>query len=177
VPTITVAHTGHLDPATLTSARALLDEAFGGAFDDADWEHALGGMHALAFDGDRLVAHGSVVQRRMVHRGRALRVGYVEAVAVAADHRRRGLASAVMDELEQIIRRGYDLGALSASDAGAALYLSRGWRRWDGLTSTLTPAGTVRTPEEDGNVFVLPGGVPLEPACDLACDWRDGEVW
>ncbi|MET0763830.1 MAG: GNAT family N-acetyltransferase [Blastococcus sp.] len=177
MPTLTVAHTGHLDPAVLAAARALLDEAFGGRFDDADWQHALGGMHVVAFDGDRLVAHGAVVQRQMVHRGRALRVGYVEAVAVAGDHRRRGLASAVMDELEQIIRGGYDLGALSASDAGAALYLSRGWRRWDGPTAVRTPTGTVRTPEEDGNLFVLPGGTAIDPAGDLVCDWRDGDVW
>jgi aminoglycoside 2'-N-acetyltransferase I len=175
--TVTVAHTAQLGPAILASARALLDEAFGGEFDDADWQHALGGMHAVAFDGDRLVAHGSVVQRRMVHRGRALRVGYVEAVAVAGDHRRRGLASAVMDELEQIIRGGYDLGALSASDAGAALYLSRGWQRWDGRTAALTPAGTVRTPEEDGNVFVLPVTAVLDPVEELVCDWRDDGVW
>ena len=177
MPALTVAHTGHLDPATLVSARALLDEAFGGAFSDSDWEHALGGMHAVAFDGDRLVAHGSVVQRHMVHRGRALRVGYVEAVAVAGDHRRRGLASAIMDELEQIIRGGYDLGALSASDAGAALYLSRGWQRWEGHTAVLTPADTVRTPEEDGSVFVLPVTTALDPAGELVCDWRDGDVW
>jgi aminoglycoside 2'-N-acetyltransferase I len=175
--TVTVAHTAQLGPAILASARAMLDEAFGGEFDDADWQHALGGMHAVAFDGDRLVAHGSVVQRRMVHRGRALRVGYVEAVAVAGDHRRRGLASAVMDELEQIIRGGYDLGALSASDAGAALYLSRGWQRWDGRTAALTPAGTVRTPEEDGNVFVLPVTAALDPVEELVCDWRDDDVW
>jgi aminoglycoside 2'-N-acetyltransferase I len=177
VPTITVAHTGQLDPAVLASARALLVEAFDGAFDDADWGHALGGMHALAFDGDRLVAHGSVVQRRMVHRGRALRAGYVEAVAVADGHRRRGLASAVMDELEQIVRGGYDLGALSASDAGAALYLSRGWERWTGHSAALTPAGTVGTPEEDGSLFVLPVTVDLDPVGELVCDWRDGDVW
>jgi aminoglycoside 2'-N-acetyltransferase I len=177
VPALTVAHTGHLDPATLVSARALLDEAFDGEFSDADWEHALGGMHAVAFDGDRLVAHGSVVQRHMVHRGRALRVGYVEAVAVAGDHRRRGLASAVMDELEQIIRGGYDLGALSASDAGARLYLSRGWRRWEGHTAALTPTGAVPTPEEDGNVYLLPVTGTLDPAAELVCDWRDGDVW
>ena len=177
MPALTVAHTGHLDPATLVSARALLDQAFDGEFSDADWEHALGGMHAVAFDGDRLVAHGSVVQRHMVHRGRALRVGYVEAVAVAADHRRRGLASAVMDELEQIIRGGYDLGALSASDAGAALYLSRGWQRWEGHTATLTPGGMVRTPDEDGSVFVLPVTVPLDLSGEIICDWRDGDVW
>jgi aminoglycoside 2'-N-acetyltransferase I len=175
--TVTVAHTAQLGPAILASARALLDEAFGGEFGDADWEHALGGMHAVAFDGDRLVAHGSVVQRRMVHGGRAMRVGYVEAVAVAGDHRRRGLASAVMDELEQIIRGGYDLGALSASDAGAELYLSRGWQRWEGRTAALTPAGTVRTPEEDGNLFVLRVTAALDPVDELVCDWRDGDVW
>jgi aminoglycoside 2'-N-acetyltransferase I len=174
---IAVAHTARLDPRTLDAARRLLDEAFDGEFSDADWEHALGGMHALAFDGDRLVAHGSVVQRRMVHRGRALRAGYVEAVAVVDDHRRRGVASAVMDELEQIIRGGYDLGALSASDAGAALYLSRGWERWAGRSAALTPAGTVATPDEDGFLFVLPVTVGLDPAGDLVCDWRDGDVW
>jgi aminoglycoside 2'-N-acetyltransferase I len=133
-------------------------------------------MHAVAFDGDRVVAHGSVVQRRMVHRGRALRAGYVEAVAVASDHRRRGLASAVMDELERIIRGGYDLGALSASDAGATLYLARGWQRWEGHTAGLTPAGTVRTPDEDGSVFVLPLTAVLDPAVELVCDWRDGDL-
>jgi aminoglycoside 2'-N-acetyltransferase I len=174
---ITVAHTARVDAATLAAARALLDEAFGGEFGDDDWEHALGGMHALAYDGGRLVAHGSVVQRRMVHRGRALRAGYVEAVAVAGDHRRLGLASAVMDELEQLIRGGYDLGALSASDAGAALYLSRGWQRWRGTTWALTPQGRVRTAEEDDALFVLSGTAGLDLGGDLTCDWRDGDLW
>jgi aminoglycoside 2'-N-acetyltransferase I len=174
---VTVAHTAQLDPATLAAARALLDEAFDGAFSDADWEHGLGGMHAVVFDGDRLVAHGSVVQRRMVHRGRALRAGYVEAVAVAVPYRRRGLASAVMDGLERVIRGAYDMGALSASDAGAALYLSRGWRLWEGRSAALTPTGPVATPEEDGSLFVLPVTVDLDPADALTCDWRDGDVW
>jgi aminoglycoside 2'-N-acetyltransferase I len=82
-----------------------------------------------------------------------------------------------MDELEQIIRGGYDLGALSASDAGAELYLSRGWQRWEGRTAALTPAGTVGTPEEDGNLFVLPVTAALDPVDELVCDWRDGDVW
>jgi aminoglycoside 2'-N-acetyltransferase I len=175
--TVTVAHTAHLDAATLGSARRLLDEAFGGGFDDADWEHALGGMHALVLAGGRVIAHGSVVQRRLVHGGRTLRAGYVEAVAVAGDQRRRGQASAVMDEIERIIRGAYDLGALSASDAGAALYLSRGWQAWQGHTAVLTPAGTVPTPEEDGSVFVLPVATGIDVTGDLTCDWRDGDVW
>src|SRR4051795_9621117 len=122
---VSLIHTARLDAGMLVAARALLDEAFGGEFGDEDWEHALGGLHALAFEATRLVAHGAVVQRRMLHRGRALRCGYVEAVGVVADRRRQGLASAVMGELEWVIRRAHDLGALSASDAGAALYLSR----------------------------------------------------
>lgn len=113
----------------------------------------------------------------MLHRGRALRAGYVEAVAVAGPYRRRGLASAVMAELEQIIRGGYDLGVLSASDAGAALYLSRGWTLWQGRSAALTPTGAVATPEEDGSLFVLPVTVDLDPAVELICGWRDGDLW
>jgi aminoglycoside 2'-N-acetyltransferase I len=175
--TITVLHTAQLPPATLDAARALMDEAFDGGFDDADWEHALGGLHALVHDDFRLVAHGSVVQRRLLHGGRGLRAGYVEAVAVAPDKQRQGLASAVMIQLEEVIRRAYDLGALSASDTGAALYTARGWQRWRGPTAALTPGGKVSTPEEDGSVFVLPAAAPLDLDGELACDWRDGDLW
>jgi aminoglycoside 2'-N-acetyltransferase I len=174
---VSLVHTARLDVSTLAAARALLDGAFGGEFGDADWEHALGGLHALAFEGTRLVGHGALVQRRMLHGGRALRCGYVEAVAVAGDRRRQGLASAVMAELEWVTRRAYDLGALSATDAGSALYLSRGWQLWQGPTSVLTPSGTRRTPDDDGSVHVLVCGAELDPSAELTCDWRDGDVW
>jgi aminoglycoside 2'-N-acetyltransferase I len=174
---IRVAHTGHLDPATLRSARRLVDEAFGGDFTDADWEHALGGLHALVLDAGRLVGHGAVVQRRLLHGGRTLRVGYVEAVAVLPDSRRRGHASAVMAGLESVIRAAYDAGALSATEDGAALYLSRGWQLWRGPTSALTPDGVRRTAEDDGSVLVLPAAVALDLDGELTCDWRDGDLW
>ena len=38
-------------PATLEAARALLDDVFEGDMTDHDWEHALGGVHALAWEG------------------------------------------------------------------------------------------------------------------------------
>src|SRR5689334_3502948 len=113
---VSLVHTARLDASMLAAARALLDAAFDGQFGNEDWEHSLGGLHALACEGTRLVAHGAVVQRRMLHGGRALRCGYVEAVGVVADRRRQGLASAVMAELEWVTRRAYDLGALSATD-------------------------------------------------------------
>ena len=175
--TVEVQHTAHVPARTLTEVRRLLDEAFAGHFDDADWDHTLGGLHALAWQDGELVGHGAVVQRRLVHGGRALRTGYVEGVAVRPDRRRRGVASAVMDELEELVRGAHDLGALSASDDGATLYTARGWQRWRGPTSALTPAGTVRTPDDDGAVFVFPTGVTLDLDASLTCDWRDGDTW
>jgi aminoglycoside 2'-N-acetyltransferase I len=104
MPDVRVAHTATLSARELADIRALLDGAFEEGFTETDHEHALGGMHALVREGAEVVAHGSVVMRRLLHDGRSLRTGYVEAVAVRADRRRRGLGAAVMDALEQVIR-------------------------------------------------------------------------
>jgi len=174
---VQTAHTADLDAASLAEARAILLDAFGGDFSDHDWEHSLGGVHALVREGGELVGHASVVQRRLLHGGRALRAGYVEGVGVRADRRRRGYGAAMMDALERVVRGAYDLGALSATDDSADLYAARGWELWQGPTSALTPTGVVRTEEDDGSIFVLPVALPLDLAGGLTCDWRDGDVW
>jgi aminoglycoside 2'-N-acetyltransferase I len=71
--TLRTAHTADLDAETLRAAYAMLDEAFDGELDEDDWEHALGGIHALVYEGEEIVGHASVVQRRLLHGGRALR--------------------------------------------------------------------------------------------------------
>ena len=172
-----VAHTADLDPSTLAAARALLYEVFEDDMTEHDWEHAIGGMHAVAYEDGELVGHASGIQRRLIHAGRALPAGYVEGVAVREASRRRGHASAMMDALERIIRAAYDVGALGASDLAAAFYAGRGWERWRGATSALTPSGVERTPGEDDSVFVLPLALPLDLGGELTCDWRDGDVW
>jgi aminoglycoside 2'-N-acetyltransferase I len=174
---VRTAHTADLDAATLTAARALLDEVFGEDLTDHDWEHTLGGVHALVWEGDELIAHAAVVQRRLLHRGRALRTGYVEGVAVRPNRRRRGHGAALMEALERVVRGAYEVGALGATDEGADLYTARGWKRWQGPTSVLTPTGIRRTEEDDGCVYVLPVGVPLDLSAELTCDWREGDVW
>jgi aminoglycoside 2'-N-acetyltransferase I len=174
---VRTAHTADLDAATLMAARALLDEVFGDDMTDHDWEHTLGGVHALVWEGDELIGHASVVQRRLLHRGRALRTGYVEGVAVRANRRRRGHGEALMEALERVVRGAYEVGALGATDEGADLYTARGWTRWQGPTSVLTPTGIRRTEEDDGCVYVLPVGVPLDLSAELTCDWREGDVW
>jgi len=170
------AHTAELDAATLTAARALLYDVFDD-MTDHDWEHALGGVHALMWEGADLIGHASVIQRRLLHGGRAMRTGYVEGVGVRADRRGRGHGAAMMDALETVVRGAYELGALGATDEAAAFYAARGWMLWRGPSSALTPSGIRRTEEDDGCIYVLPTQVPLDLSGELTCDWRDGDLW
>jgi aminoglycoside 2'-N-acetyltransferase I len=174
IETPRTAHTFELAPSELAEIRALMEAAFDGDFSEEDWDHTVGGVHVLLYDAEGLAAHGSVVMRRVLHGGRFCRVGYVEGVAVRADRRRQGLGGRVMGALERVVDGAYEFGALSASDAGAALYLSRGWRRWTGRIEGVGPQGLVHLPDEEGSVFLW-GEVPGEGSA-LAFDWRDGDV-
>ncbi|MFG1806036.1 GNAT family N-acetyltransferase [Streptomyces sp. NPDC049040] len=173
-------HTADLTPGLRGAIRRLLDGAFAGHadgdFTDADWDHTLGGLHTLVLEGDEPIGHSAVVQRRLLHGGRALRAGYVEAVAVRADRRRRGHGATVMAAAERIIRGSYDLGALGSSDEATGFYAARGWQVWAGRTSALTPGGILPTPDVDGWIHVLPVAA-IDLGGELTCDWRDGDVW
>jgi aminoglycoside 2'-N-acetyltransferase I len=35
----------------------------------------------------------------------------------------------------------------------------------------------VRTPDEDGYIFVRTGAAALDLTAELTCDWRDGDAW
>ncbi|MFN2555436.1 MAG: GNAT family N-acetyltransferase [Nitriliruptorales bacterium] len=174
---VRTAHTADLPATTLSAARGLLEEVFEGEMTDHDWEHALGGVHALVSEGPSLIGHASLVQRRLLHGGRALRTGYVEGVGVRADRRGQGYGAAMMAALERVVHGAYELGALAAADEAAGFYAARGWQLWRGPSSALTPDGIVRTEEEDGGIYVLPVSAPLDLYGELACDWRDGHLW
>ncbi|MER6364924.1 GNAT family N-acetyltransferase [Kitasatospora sp. NPDC001527] len=177
---LVTAHTCALDHATREAVRALLFEEFDDMAEE-DWEHGLGGVHALVLEEGVLAGHAAVVQRRLLHAGRALRTGYVENVVVRADRRGRGHGAALMEALEKVVRGGYELGALCAADDAAAFYAARGWQPWRGPLGALTPHGPEPTPDDEGGVFVLPGALAAGTALDLGgrlvCDWRDGDLW
>jgi aminoglycoside 2'-N-acetyltransferase I len=177
IHTARLIHTSDLDHETREAARRMVTDAVGGDFTGEDWEHALGGMHALIFRHGVLIAHAAVVQRRLLYGDAALRCGYIEAVAVREDARRQGLGSAVMDACEQVIRGAYQLGALATSTMAQPMYRARGWTPWRGPLSVLAPVGRLRTPDDDGSVFVLPVGPVLDTSAELTCDWRLGDVW
>lgn len=172
---ITRCRTDELAAAELAEARVLMDVAFTD-FGDHDWSHALGGVHALAIEEGRVLAHGSLVPRRLLQGERALRCGYVEAVAVHPGAQRHGLGSAMMAALEDLAP-AYDLLALSASARGVPLYRARGWSLWRGPSSVQTLDGPVPTPEDDGSIYVLPGASGVDLDGPITCDWREGDVW
>ncbi len=177
VYTARLVHTADLDNETRQRVCQMVADAFAGDFTETDWEHTLGGMHALIWHRGAIIAHAAVIQRRLIYRGSALRCGYVEGVAVREDFRGQGLAIALLDAVEQVMRGAYQLGAVSSSARAHRLFTSRGWLPWHGPTSVLAPTGPTRTPEDDGTVFVLPVGITLDTSADLMCDWRDGDVW
>ncbi len=71
-------HTADLDNETRDDARRMVIDAFAGGdteFTETDWEHALGGMHALICHHGAMIGHAAVVQRRLLYRNTALRCG------------------------------------------------------------------------------------------------------
>jgi aminoglycoside 2'-N-acetyltransferase I len=149
----------------------------GEAFDDEDWDHALGGVHVLLEEDGRILSHAAVVARILEVGGTPLRTGYVEAVATWPELQRRGHASAVMREINDVITANYELGALGTGEF--AFYEKLGWEHWRGPTSVLTAVGMRPTPDEDGYIMVL--RTPTTPDLDLdapiSCEWRSGDVW
>jgi aminoglycoside 2'-N-acetyltransferase I len=189
-PVLRVLRTAELPDELAQRLRALCDAAFAGdpdgEFDDEDWDHALGGVHVVVLDGaasrtggDAVpLAHAAVVPRVLRCAGRPLHTGYVEAVAVAADQRGRGLGTAVMSAAGELVRAGYELGCLGT---GAHHFYERlGWRRWRGPTWAARPDGTLRrTADDDEGVMVLltPATADLDTGADLVCDDRAGDAW
>jgi aminoglycoside 2'-N-acetyltransferase I len=173
---VVVCRTEEISGPELTELRGMLNGAFR-RFDDDDWQHALGGVHALVREDGAIVSHAAVVPRTLVAGDRQLAVGYVEAVASTEAVRGRGLARRAMEEINAIIRSTYDLGALSTGVWD--FYAGLGWLRWQGPTFVDAPEGRVRTPDDDDSTMVLltDRTADLPVAIDLTCDWRPGDVW
>jgi GNAT superfamily N-acetyltransferase len=142
-------------------------------------------VHGLARVGNALVGYGMIVTRWLqAGDGPLLRTAYVELVATAANHRKRGIGSGIVSLLaERAARDGYDLAALCPADTGLYGYL--GWEYWQGplfirpgKSPATNPAELIATPEERVMILRLPGTPTLELSRPLSAEWRaGGELW
>lgn len=171
------ARTDELDERTLEAIRVLLVAAFKEGFPEADWNHALGGVHLFLEDGEHIVSHASVVPRELETRERRWRTGFVEAVATRPDAQGRGHGTTVMRAAGDHIRTSYELGSLSTGEH--AFYERLGWRRWRGTTGVRMDDGPTLTPLEDDGVMVLltEASATIDVTGLITCEWRPGDVW
>jgi aminoglycoside 2'-N-acetyltransferase I len=168
-----------LAPSEWADLTALCVAAFNEPW-DGYWESIGPGVHVIAEDpGVGVVAHAAIVDRPLYMGSMTLQAAYVEAVAVWPHLQRSGLGTVVMTEIDRMIDRDYELGALSTGSH--AFYERQGWVAWRGPTWIRHPDGRrERSPDEDGNILVrltprTPPGLDL--AQPIAVDWRPGEVW
>ena len=165
----------------IVAIRVLLERAFGSdeeeRFTEADWDHAVGGVHFVLDVAGEIVSHASVVERELHVGGRPLRTGYVEAVATAPDRQGAGYGSLVMADVTAWIRDRFELGGLGTGRH--AFYQRLGWLTWIGPSSVRMGDGEQPTPEDDGYILVLPtpSSPPLDLTAPISCDWRPGDVW
>lgn len=131
--------------------------------------------HVLAFVQDALVGHALWVTRWLQPAGMPLlRTAYVEAVAVDASLRHRGVGTMVMRQLARSIQ-AYDLGGLSTGSE--AFYERLGWRVWQGALSVRTTSGMIATPHDRLMVLALPRTPKLDLGAPISAEWREGELW
>jgi aminoglycoside 2'-N-acetyltransferase I len=167
-----------LSPNQLADLRALLDAAFNGDFNDHDWAHAFGGWHAVAIEADAIVAHASLVPRRLEVGARHVQAGYVEAVAVLPARQRNGLGTAVMMRIGDLIQQQFELGALATGEP--QFYERLGWERWRGPSWVRSAdERLVRTPDEDAGLMILRSSASreLDITAPITCEARAGDSW
>ena len=164
--------------ARLLAIRQMLDAAFDGRFNDDDWDHSLGGTHAMIVDGEHVLAHASVVPRTIAVGTRAVRVGYVEGVGVAPALHGQGLGSAVIVAINGVIGDRFELGMLSTGEW--KFYERLGWERWRGPTWTVHHDGRrERTADEDDGIMAYrtERSIDLGASAAITCEHRAGDCW
>jgi aminoglycoside 2'-N-acetyltransferase I len=131
----------------------------------------------LVLDGGAVVSHAAVVPRELHVDGRPVAAGYVEAVATAPARQGQGLGTRAMVEVDRLLRRHHELGALSTG--AHAFYERLGWERWRGPTFVRAVDDLVRTPDEDDGIMVLRFGrsTTLDLGAALSCEARIGDDW
>jgi aminoglycoside 2'-N-acetyltransferase I len=175
---VAVIESGHIDVRTRAGLRMLWDRAFGGRFTDDDADHAYGGVHVLARDGDRLIGHASAVPRQIRFGGETWQsLGYVEAVSVDPARQGEGIGRRMMERLQVEICSRWPAAMLSTGRA-TRFYELLGWEQWQGLSYTETVTGVV-VDGHHGGLMILRLEPPIVPdtSVGVTCENRSGRAW
>ena len=135
------------------------------------------GVHLLGERAGTLVCHAMWVERelRVGPEKRSLRGAYIEAVATAAAHQRRGHGSTLMRAIPPLLG-DFDIAALCPSVP--EWYASLGWEPWRGPLGVIHNGHWLATAEEEVMVYRLPRTpADLDLGWRMEGDWREGEVW
>ena len=159
----------------ITLCEAAYQEGFSHLF-----EQLPGSVHVLARDVDgTLLSHAEFVPRWLQASGHeVMRTAYVEAVATMPGHQRKGLATAVLQRLVDVVAAdpAWQLAALSPSDA--AFYERLGWEQWRGPLAIRHDGRLEPSPDgEQVMIQRLPRTPPLDMTALLTAEWREGELW
>jgi aminoglycoside 2'-N-acetyltransferase I len=145
------------------------------------FEELTGSVHVLARD-ERgvLVSHAEWVTRWLQPADcPVLRTAYVEAVATIPERQGRGLATAVLRRVSDVLGtdRTWELAALSPSLP--AFYARLGWELWRGPLAIRRGTSIEPTPpDEQVMIFRLPRTpATLVTTSVLTAEWRAGELW
>ena len=167
---------GTLESALEGRLRKLLDLAFEGDFSAEDWEHTHGGSRFIGALADEVIAHGAVVPRRMWLDGKEMIVGYVEAIAVAPQHWRKGFGSNLMEAITRHCQDTFELSMLSTDEK--EFYRRYGWRDFPGSSQILIEGEVTRSADEDeGLMYLSSGSIVLSTASTILCEARSGDAW
>lgn len=174
---VDVVSSGGLSVVQVDCIQQLLADAFHDDFSDDDWDHALGGWHAIGTVDGTVVSHAAVVRRQLEVGDRRVTVGYVEAVATAPTAQGLGHGSQAVRAVMDVLRREFEMGALSTGRH--PFYERLGWERWQGPTFVFVDGRRTRTAEEDDGVMVLRFGPSAKISLEspIACWSRPGDDW
>lgn len=134
------------------------------------------GRHVLAFDGDHLVGHAVVTTRWLQPGALALlRTAYVDAVATSPQHTGRGIGSAVMRYLAEVVA-DYQIACLETDRPG--FYQRLGWEQWRGPLAGRSDDGLIPTPDQQGIMILrLPATPPLDLTWGLTIEANPARIW
>jgi aminoglycoside 2'-N-acetyltransferase I len=169
-----------LDSRARTEIIGLCESAYGESFAHL-FEELSGSVHVLARD-ERglLVSHAEWVTRWLQPADHPmLRTAYVEAVATRPERQGRGLATAVMRHVGEVLRADPTWELASLSPSNAQFYSRLGWEFWRGPLAIRRGDRIEPTPsDEEVMILRLPRTpVTLVTSSLLTAEWRTGELW